>query len=203
MKKRNFLVHSAAVVREYTNKLLEKVGMHEPDVFAVITDNGSNFIKAYKEAMYEMAEDFQNNNDEENDEEEENDEDEELEENELEEENPDLDSETTPVPDSDGDDVPTVAEIQQELVDFEKSEADFVGSYSKRISCIAHDLALIMSTVFDKKSILHSNVIALAKRLIIRFKKSHKATNGLAIKTKEAFKKPLVLMLLGGREIFL
>uniref|UniRef100_A0A914CBN3 HAT C-terminal dimerisation domain-containing protein n=1 Tax=Acrobeloides nanus TaxID=290746 RepID=A0A914CBN3_9BILA len=177
--------HNAIVVREHAGKLLTNLGIQESDVFVVITDNASNFKRAYSEALNEknlvdaesdeLDEDHENN--EEVEEVESNDEDDEVESNDEDEINDD--------------------EVQNELQEVEALETEYNGIYPTRLSCAAHDLSLVMSTVFEKKSILSSSIIKMTKKLISRFKKSHAATKSLAIKTKEVLSKSLVLLLPG------
>lgn len=70
-----------------------------------------------------------------------------------------------------------------------------MAAYFKRISCVAHDLALVMSTVFDKKSVADQSLFVTTKKLLQRFKKSHSATKLLLDKTKQEYKKELTVLL--------
>lgn len=41
--------HDAQTVRQCLNKILYRYGINEDDIFAYLTDNGSNVIKAFED----------------------------------------------------------------------------------------------------------------------------------------------------------
>lgn len=43
------------MVKEFTDKLLSNVGIGDDDVFCIISDNASNFIKAFKVTIDELV----------------------------------------------------------------------------------------------------------------------------------------------------
>lgn len=62
---------------------------------------------------------------------------------------------------------------------------------------MAHDIALVMVNVFEKKTVIELNVIKKTKALLGRFKRSHSATKILCEKTLKTHKKELNVLLPG------
>lgn len=75
-------------------------------------------------------------------------------------------------------------QIEAEVLEFERLEAELKRILPKRSSCIAHDLALILREVLDKY-LPSSKILAKARKFVRKFKKSHFATRLLFEQTSK------------------
>ena len=161
--------HTAERIEELVREIIKEWEIPESKISAIITDNGSNMIKAFRDWLQEIQSD----------------EDEEEKEEMLIDpltgspEGSGTSSGEETEEESDNYSEPSCDKVQKEIEDFEMQEMEHEIAFSlhKRLSCFSHTLQLVVSkfdTLASPKRCLQS-----ASRLVKKFAKSVSATEKL------------------------
>lgn len=169
--------HTAEEVLKVVLQIFKDWNVPDHKIGSIITDNGSNMVKAFKLLQQQAIPDATNENNECDDVNESsimNDHDVDIpnaadttdsqSEEEEEEENDELE----------------LIDVEQEARDFNEIEFEHNITFTgyKRLSCFAHSLQLVVGK-FDDCSVLFRRTVKKAKKLVSKFNKSTKATEKL------------------------
>ena len=159
--------HTGDAILEVVSNVLAEWDIMSNKVGKIITDNGSNMIKAFKNVQATLIQESGESDDEF-----------------MDSDSVDGNRSCNNVEDESDEDLilteeTSIAAVQSELCDFEDQEMEHEVSFSQydRLSCFAHTLQLVVSH-FDKSKTMYS-AIKRAKKLVSKVNMSTKATEKL------------------------